>query len=80
VEHKSDDSVSVAELHVLTVAQPYYLDYGTMQIPADNYTKGGEWGRRIDQHHRLNRLGSVNPGRWLNLGIGLTVSSGKLYC
>ena len=51
-----------------------------MRNPADNYTMDESWGRTdFDQHHRLNLLGSVNPGRWLNLGIGLTVSSGKPY-
>jgi hypothetical protein len=49
-------------------------------FPADNYTLAGEWARAdFDQRHRFNLLGSVNPGKWLNLGIGLTVSSGKPF-
>ncbi len=53
---------------------------GITWFPADNNTLAGEWGRAdFDQRHRLNLLGSINPGKWFNLGIGLTVSSGKPY-
>src|SRR5262249_12929769 len=53
---------------------------GIAWFPADNYTLSGEWGRAdFDQRRRLNLLGSVNPGKWLNLGVALTVSSGKPY-
>jgi outer membrane receptor protein involved in Fe transport len=53
---------------------------GIAWFPADNYTLSGEWGRAdFDQRHRLNLLGGINPGKWLNLGMGLTVSSGKPY-
>lgn len=49
-------------------------------FPADNYTLAGEWARAdFDQRHRFKLLGSMNPGKWFNLGVGLTVSSGKPY-
>jgi hypothetical protein len=47
---------------------------------ADNYTLDGEWARAdFDQRHRFSLLGSVKPGKWFNLGVGLTLSSGKPY-
>jgi hypothetical protein len=53
---------------------------GINWFPADNYTLAGEWARAdFDQRHRFNLLGSINPGKWFNLGVGLTVSSGKPY-
>jgi hypothetical protein len=53
---------------------------GINWFPADNNTIAGEWARAdFDQRHRFNLLGSINPGMWLNLGVGLTVSSGKPY-
>jgi hypothetical protein len=53
---------------------------GITWFPANQYDPTGEWGRSdLDQRHRLNLLGTLNSGRWLNLGIGLTVASGKPY-
>ncbi len=40
----------------------------------------GEWARAdFDQRHRFNLLGSINPGKWFNLGVGLTLNSGRPY-
>jgi hypothetical protein len=53
---------------------------GIAWFPADNYNLSGEWGRAdFDQRHRMNLLGTVNSGKWLNLGVGLIVSSGRPY-
>ena len=53
---------------------------GITWFPANQYDPKGEWGRSdLDQRHRLNLLGTINSGKWLNLGIGLTVASGKPY-
>jgi outer membrane receptor protein involved in Fe transport len=53
---------------------------GIAWFPADNNTFAGEWAPAdFDQRHRLNLLGGINPGKWFNLGVGLTLSSGKPY-
>lgn len=53
---------------------------GITWFPADNNTLAGEWARAdFDQRHRFNLLGGINPGKLFNLGVGLTVSSGKPY-
>lgn len=53
---------------------------GINSFPANNYDLSGEWARAdYDQRHRLNLLGTVQPARFLNLGIGLAASSGMPY-
>jgi outer membrane receptor protein involved in Fe transport len=53
---------------------------GIAWFPANQYNPTGEWGRAdFDQRNRLNLLGTFNSGRWLNLGIGLALASGKPY-
>jgi hypothetical protein len=53
---------------------------GIAWFPANQYTASGEWSRAdFDQRHRFNMLGSVSPGRRVNLGIGLSLNSGAPY-
>jgi outer membrane receptor protein involved in Fe transport len=53
---------------------------GIAWFPAHSNTFAGEWARAdFDQRHRFNLLGSINPGKWFNLGIGLTLNSGRPY-
>jgi hypothetical protein len=53
---------------------------GIAWFPANQYDLSGEWSRAdSDQHHRFNMLGTFNPGRLLNLGVGVTLNSGAPY-
>ena len=53
---------------------------GIAWFPANQYDLSGEWSRAdSDQHHRFNMLGTFNPGKLLNLGVGVTLSSGAPY-
>ena len=53
---------------------------GITWFPSNQYNPTGEWSRSdLDQRHRFNLLGTLNSDKWLNLGIGLTLASGKPY-
>ncbi len=53
---------------------------GIYSFPADSYRLGGEWARAdYDQRHQFNLLGTINQGKLLNLGLGVTLASGKPY-
>ncbi len=40
----------------------------------------GEWSRAdFDQRHRFNVLGTINAGDWFDLGITVTITSGRPY-
>jgi outer membrane receptor protein involved in Fe transport len=49
-------------------------------FPANSFDLTGEWGRSdFDQRHRLNLLEVINAGKFFNLGVGITLASGKPY-
>src|SRR6266478_4189149 len=53
---------------------------GITSFPANNYDYSGEWARAdFDQRRRFNLLGTVRPGKWLSLGMGISLYSGQPY-
>ncbi|MBI2683257.1 MAG: TonB-dependent receptor [Acidobacteriales bacterium] len=53
---------------------------GINSFPANNYDLSGEWSRAdYDQRNRFNLLGSLNPGKYFKLGLGLAFYSGMPY-
>jgi hypothetical protein len=49
-------------------------------FPANSYDLSGEWARAdYDQRHRFNLLGTVTPGRYFKLGVGIGLYSGMPY-
>jgi len=53
---------------------------GISMFPQDQYHPNREWGRAdLDRRHKLNMLGTINPGHWLSLGVAATVYSGTPY-
>jgi hypothetical protein len=53
---------------------------GINSYPANDYDLSGEWARAdFDRPHRFLLLGSVNPGHFVDLGVGLTVTSAGPY-
>jgi outer membrane receptor protein involved in Fe transport len=53
---------------------------GINSLPANNYDLTGEWSRaEFDERHRFNLLGAIEAGDWFNLGLTLTLASGRPY-
>jgi hypothetical protein len=53
---------------------------GINSLPADNYDLTGEWSRaEFDERHRFNLLGTIEAGDWFNLGLTLSLASGRPY-
>lgn len=53
---------------------------GINWMPPDSYDLSLEYARAdFDQRHRLDLLGTVNPGSWFNAGIALALYSGRPY-
>jgi hypothetical protein len=53
---------------------------GINAFPANNYDLSGEWARAdYDARHRLNLMGTIHAGRYLDFGAGLFVNSGMPY-
>ncbi|MCI0485740.1 MAG: carboxypeptidase regulatory-like domain-containing protein [Blastocatellia bacterium] len=53
---------------------------GINSLPADNYDLTGEWSRaEFDERHRFNLLGTIEAGEWFNLGLTLSLASGRPY-
>lgn len=53
---------------------------GLNWFQANDYDLSGEWARAdFDRRHRLLLLGSASPGRKVNLGVALTLESGRPY-
>ena len=53
---------------------------GINSFPATSYDLSGEWGRaEFDQRHRFNMLGTVKPGKYFNLGVGVFLNTGRPY-
>jgi hypothetical protein len=53
---------------------------GITWFPANQYDLSGEWARAdFDQRHKFNMLGSFAVRNKMNLGVGLTLSTGAPY-
>ena len=53
---------------------------GISAFPANNYDLSREWGPAdFEQRHRLDLLGTIHPGTLFNLGVSLSLYSGKPY-
>src|SRR5262245_65778948 len=53
---------------------------GVNSLPANNYDLTGEWSRaEFDERHRFNLLGAIEAGDWVNLGMTLSLTSGRPY-
>jgi hypothetical protein len=53
---------------------------GINYLPPNAYDLSGEWGRSdFDRRHRLELLGTINPGKLFNLGVSVSVYSGQPY-
>ena len=49
-------------------------------IRRTNYDLAGEWALAdFDQRHRFDVVGSLRPGRWLTLGMNLSLRPGRPY-
>ena len=54
--------------------------FGINAFPANNYDLSGEWSRAdFDQRHRVSLLGTLTPGKYLKLGVALSLYSGQPY-
>jgi hypothetical protein len=63
-----------------TLSRTHNSTGGITWFPANQYDLSGEWSLAdFDQRHRLNLLENFNAGKLFNLGMGLTVASGKPY-
>jgi hypothetical protein len=63
-----------------TLGRAYNNTGGINSLPANNYDLSGEWSRAdFDERHRINVLGSIKAGNWLNLGLTLALTSGRPY-
>jgi outer membrane receptor protein involved in Fe transport len=58
-----------------------YNDTGGINArPANNYDLAGEWSRAdFDERHRFNLLGTFKAGDWVNLGMTVSLASGRPY-
>src|SRR5262249_39728541 len=53
---------------------------GIAYFPANNYDLSGEWSRAdFDMRHRFNLLGTLTAGRLFDLGIALSLNTGRPY-
>jgi hypothetical protein len=63
-----------------TIAMAHNDTSGINFLPANNYDLSGELGRAdFDQRHRLEALLTLKGGEWANVGVGLTLGSGRPY-
>lgn len=63
-----------------TLGRVYSNTGGINVRPANNYDLTGEWARAdFDERHRFNLLGTIKVGDWFNLGMTLTLTSGRPY-
>ncbi|MHB2006575.1 MAG: TonB-dependent receptor [Acidobacteriaceae bacterium] len=62
------------------LSKTYNNTSGIISFPANSYDPKAEWSRADpDQRNRLNLLGTVNAGRWIDLGAILELYSGKPF-
>ena len=53
---------------------------GINALPSNNFDLASEWGRaEFDQRHRLDLLGRISRGTFANVGIALSMYSGRPY-
>jgi outer membrane receptor protein involved in Fe transport len=63
-----------------TLGRAYNNAGGLNSLPANNYDLTGEWARAdFDERHRFNLLGTIEAGEWFNLGLKLSLTSGRPY-
>jgi hypothetical protein len=63
-----------------TLGRAYNNASGINSLPADNYDLSREWSwAEFDERHRFNLLGTIEAGDWFNLGVTLTLTSGRPY-
>ncbi len=63
-----------------TIGRAYSNTGGINSLPANNYDLTGEWSRAdFDERHRFNLLGTIEAGEWFNLGLTLSLVSGRPY-
>jgi hypothetical protein len=53
---------------------------GINYFPPNAYDLSREWGRSdFDRRHRFELLGTINPGKFFNLGVSVSLYSGQPY-
>jgi hypothetical protein len=63
-----------------TLGRAYNNTGGINSLPANSYDLSGEWSRAdFDERHRFNLLGTIKAGEWFNLGLALSLTSGRPY-
>jgi outer membrane receptor protein involved in Fe transport len=63
-----------------TLATAHNDTNGINALPANNYDLASEWGRAsFDQRHRLEALLELKAGRWADVGMSLSLGSGRPY-
>ena len=63
-----------------TVGRAYNNASGINSLPANNYDLTAEWSRaEFDERHRFNLLGKIEAGDWFDLGLTLSLASGRPY-
>lgn len=63
-----------------TLGRAYNNAGGISSLPANNYDLTGEWARaEFDERHRFNLIGAIEAGEWFNVGMTLSLSSGRPY-
>ena len=62
------------------LGRAYNNTAGISSRPANNYDLTGEWSRAdFDERHRFNLLGTIKAGEWFNVGMTLSLTSGRPY-
>ena len=63
-----------------TLGRAYNNAGGINCLPANNYDLTGEWSRAdFDERHRFNLLGAIEAGDWFDVGLTLSLTSGRPY-
>src|SRR5262245_19584956 len=63
-----------------TLGRAYNNTGGINSRLANNYDLTGEWARAdFDERHRFNVLGAFKAGDWVNLGMTVSLTSGRPY-
>ncbi len=63
-----------------TLATAHNDTAGINALPANNYDLAGEWGRAsFNQRHRLESLVQLKAGAWADVGLSLSLGSGRPY-
>ena len=53
---------------------------GINALPANTYDLSGEWARAdFAERHRFQMMGAIEAGEWFNLGLTLSLTSGRPY-